>query len=656
MTTCVEKRNGDREPLCIDKIHKMLSYCSDGLDVSISDVAIDSKINFADNIQTKTIQSTLIKAAAAKVSPDNPDYDIFAGRLLASSMCREVYGPKADKMDFFTYISDRVVNGLYSDELINKYSQSDIELLESFIDYDNTFSRGYASIVQLESKYLIKDAITDKLLEMPQEVFMLIPMIIFANEPNRTKLIIEFYTALKNDEISLPTPIIAGVRTQMKMYSSCCKIEMGDTTAGILSSEYALSLMTAKRAGIGIDLSSIRGERAPVGKTVKHTGALPILKTIEASSKQFTQNSLRSGATVVNYQIWNWEIMDILEYKNNQGSNTSRARFIDYSIGLPDIFIDRVLAKEDFTLFSPEEVPELFEHYGDTEKFNAAYVKYEAMTTIRKNVLPAGVIFNKLIKERIGTGRIYIRFDDNINRQGMFKKSIKMTNLCSEIYLKTEPMTFAGLSTEAPEGAYDPANGEIALCILSNINFGKVSNITRLDTLTNLLVRFLDNLIDYQEYPMNAAKYTTLNGRYLGIGISDYAHFLAKNEARVGSKKALNLTFKWTERFQYGLTKASIQLAKEKGPAVNLHYSKYDDGVLPIDTYKEGIHDIITPNFLCDWEGLRNNLNKYGIRNLSLSAVPPSTSSAIVSNSTQGIDPVQNAIEVYEANNFTVKI
>jgi len=427
---CVEKRDGSKESLCIDKIHKMLSYCSDGLDVSISDVAISAKINFTDNIKTKNIQSTLIRAAADKVSTENPDYDIFAGRLLASSMCREVYNVKSNKMDFNDFIKERIDLGIYSEEILKHYTHEDIELLESFIDYENNFSRGYASMVQLESKYLIKDAKTDRLLEMPQEVFMLIPMTIFAHEPNRTKLIIDFYTALKQDEISLPTPIIAGVRTRMRMYSSCCKIEMGDTIDGILSAEHALSLMTAKRAGIGMDMSNVRGKLAPVNKTVKHTGALPILKAIESGSKQFTQNSLRSGATVVNYPIWNWEIMDILEYKNNQGANTTRARFIDYSIGLPDIFIKRVLNKETFTIFSAEDVPLLFTHYGYTEEFNKAYEAYEKDTTIRKKVFPAIDIFNKLTKERIGTGRIYIRFDDNINNQGMFKRSIKMTNLC----------------------------------------------------------------------------------------------------------------------------------------------------------------------------------------------------------------------------------
>jgi ribonucleoside-diphosphate reductase alpha chain len=427
----VKKRDGSLELLNYDKIHRMLEWCSDGLNVSVSDTAIKAEIKIVNKIKTVDIQHTLIKSAAEMISVDTPDYDIFAGRLLVTDMRRQVYGGSGKIPPFLEYITKNVNSGLYSPELLENYTEAEISDFGDFLDYDNNFNRGYASIVQMESKYLIKDSKTDILLEMPQETFMIIPMVIFATEKNRRKLIIEFYTALKNDEISLPTPIISGVRTQLKMFSSCCKIKMGDSTESILSTEYALSLMTSQRAGIGIDMGNVRSILAPVkNNTVKHTGALPILKSIEATSKQFTQNALRSGATVVNYPIFNFEIMDILEYKNNQGSNTTRARFIDYSIGLTSIFIDRVLKKENFTLFSAEEVPDLFEFYGDTDKFDEAYVMYEKKRGIRKEVFPAKEIFDKLVKERVGTGRIYIHFIDNINKQGMFKERITQTNLC----------------------------------------------------------------------------------------------------------------------------------------------------------------------------------------------------------------------------------
>ena len=653
----VKKRDGSLELLNFDKIHEVLEICSDGLEVSVSDTALNAHIKLVNKISTVDIHQTLIKSAAEKIGPEEPDYDIYAGRLLISHMRKEVYGAN-EAIPFLDYIKKNVKRKLYSSDILEAYTEEEIEELGSFLDYENDFNRGYASIVQMESKYLIKDAKTDQALEMPQETFMIIPMVIFAKEKNRIRLIIDFYNALKNDEISLPTPIISGVRTQLKMFSSCCKIKSGDSAESILSTEYALSLMTSQRAGIGIDMGQVRGILAPVkNNTVKHTGALPILKAIESVSKQFTQNSLRSGATVVNYPIFNWEIMDILEYKNNQGSNTTRARFIDYTIGLPSIFIERLLKKEDFTLFSSEEVPGLFEHYGNTEKFNEAYLKYEQKRGIRKKTLPAAEIFNKLIKERVGTGRIYIHFIDNVNNQGMFKEPVTQTNLCSEVFIPSKPMKFKGLRSSKFENIqdYDPENGMISLCILGCINFGKLQNITRMDLLTKLMVRFLDNLIDIQDYPLDAAEWPTKGYRFLGIGISDFAHFLAKHEARLGTVKAKELSHKWAERFQYGLIKASMELAKERGTCEYFDRSLYSEGKLPIDTYNKNVDQLVDNKLLCDWEGLREDIKKYGMRNMALSAIPPTASSSLVSNSTQGIDPIQSVTDTFESAAYTVK-
>ena len=655
----VRKRDGSLQPLDYDKIHTMLEWCSNGLNVSISETAINAHIKIVNKISSADIQQTLIKSAAEKISPREPDYDVFAGRLLMTDMRKQVY-QNLEPTSFLTYIQNHVANKLYSPDILNKYTEADIVQLGTFLDYQNDMNRGYASVVQLSSKYLIRDSKNkDLLLEMPQETFMIIPMVIFADEvDNRQQLIIDFYTALKNDEISLPTPIISGVRTQLKMFSSCCKIKMGDSAESILAAEYATSLMTSQRAGIGIDMGEVRGILAPVKQgTVKHTGALPILKAIESVSKQFTQNSLRTGATVVNYPIFNWEIMDVLEYKNNQGSNTTRARFIDYSIGVPNIFIDRVMKKEDFTLFSSEDVPELFEHYGDSKKFEEAYLKLETKRNIRKRTVPAVELFNKLVKERVGTGRIYIHFVDNVNKQGMFVEPVTQTNLCSEIFLPTKPMMFEGLKRTKKENIhdYDPNNGMISLCILGCVNFGKLANITRLDSLTSLMVRFLDNLIDIQEYPLDAAEYPTRAYRFLGIGISDFAHFLAKNEARLGTVKACELSHKWAERFQYGLIKASMKLAQERGPCEAFHLSKYSEGKLPIDTYNKNVDQITDMKLLCDWEHLRKEIKKYGMRNTTLSAIPPTASSSLVSNSTQGIDPIQSVTDTFESAVYTVR-
>jgi len=654
----VKKRNGSLEPLDYDKIHTMLELCSDGLRVSVSDTAINAHIKIINKIKSSDIQQTLIKSAAEKISPNEPDYDIFAGRLLVTHMRKQVYGSQ-HPIPFLEYIKQNIKRKLYSADILEHYSEDDIEEFGTFLDYENDNNRGYASIVQMESKYLISDVKSKKLCETPQETFMLIPMVIFANEQaNRKKLIIEFYTALKNDEISLPTPVISGVRTKLKMFSSCCKIKMGDSTESILSSEYATSLMTSQRAGIGVDMGLVRGNLAPVkNNTVKHTGALPLLKSIESVSKQFTQNTLRSGATVVNYPIFNWEIMDILEYKNNQGSNTTRARFIDYNIGINKVFIERLMKKENYTLFSAEEVPDLFTCYADPEKFAETYKAYEEKRGIRKISIPASDIFNKLVKERVGTGRIYLHFIDNMNLQGMFIEAITMTNLCAEVFLPTKPMTFNGLKKKFYEKItdYNTEDGMIALCILGCINFGKLSNITRLDVLTSIMVRFLDNLIDIQEYPLDAAEYPTRTYRFLGIGISDFAHFLAKHEARLGTIKAKELTHRWAERFQYGLITASNELAKERGACEAFHLSKYSQGKLPIDTYNKNVDSLIDNNLLCDWEHLRERVAKYGLRNMALSAIPPTASSSLVSNSTQGIDPIQSVTDTFESSAYTVK-
>ena len=627
------------------------------LDVSVSDTALSAHIKFADGMSTSDIQQTIIKSAAEKIDPLTPDYSIFAGRLLVTEMRKEVYG-QFHPIPFIDYIKSNVASGLYDETILELYSEEEIDMLESVMDYNNDFARPYSSIVQLDSKYLIKDAKTDKRLEMIQETFMLISMTIFALEDNCIELVIKMYNALKDDKISLPTPIISGVRTQLKMFSSCCLLRMGDTTESILASEYALSLMTANRAGIGVDMAPVRGIMAPVkNNTVKHTGALPLLKSIEAASKQFTQNSLRSGATVVNYPVFNWEIMDVLEYKNNQGSNTNRARFIDYTIGLPDLFLKRVLAKGDWTLFSSEDVPLLLSTYGSPELFEPVYEEYEKDENIRKKVLPAVEIFNKLVKERVGTGRIYIHFIDNVNRQGMFDEQVTQTNLCSEIFLPTKDVKFEGLKQTKDLGTenYDLDNGMVALCILGCVNFGKLDTIEELDDLTDIMVRFLDNLIDVQEYPMDATEWPTKGYRFLGIGISDFAHFLSKNEATLGTTKALKLSHQWAERFQYGLIKSSINLAKEKGPCHYSDKSLYSQGIMPVDTYNANVDQITENDLMCDWDLLRHNAKKYGIRNTTLSAIPPTASSSLVSNSTQGIDPIQTVTDTFESSNFTVK-
>ena len=653
----IKKRNGELAPLNIDKIHSMIAKCSDGLDISISEVAISAHIQFRDEMTTKEIQRTLIASANSKISREEPDYEILTGRLLLTDMRKDVYGQFAN-IPFYDLVTRNIEKGYYSASILDSFTKDEIDFFGSMIDYESDLYRTYSSLIQLNAKYLLKDITTGIIQEMPQEIFMLIPMIIFRNEKNRNKLIIDFYNMLKDDEISLPTPIIAGVRTMLKMYSSCCLISVGDNTDSILSAEYAAGLMAAQRAGLGIDMSRVRGELAGVkNNTVKHTGAFPILKTIESTTKQLTQNGVRQGSTCVFYPFFNWEIMDILDLKSNQGSNYKQVRFIDYGVVINQMLIRRALAGEDITLFSAEEVPDLFELYGDTEAFEERYIRYEKARKIRKKVIPAAKLLDKIIKMRIETGRIYITFLDNVNTQGMLKHVVTQSNLCVEIMLPTEPIQYEGLRSSVMElDEYDGKTcGEIALCILASVNFGKLKNITRLDVITHTLVRFLDNLIDEQEYPMNACEYPTKQNRYLGIGISDYAHFLAKNRAYYTSPRAKELTHKWTERFQYGLLTASNELAKEKGKCYNYEQTKFADGLLPIDTYNKNVDSLGDFELVCDWEKLRANIAEHGVRNVTLSAIPPTANSARTGNNTPGIDPITSIETQYDSADYTVK-
>ena len=653
----IKKRNGDLAPLNIDKIHSMIEKCSDGLDISVSEVAISTHIQFRDEMSSKEIQQTLIASANKKISQEEPDYEILAGRLLLTDMRKDVY-QQFEPISFYDLIKKNVDAGYYDKFILECYTKEEIDFFDNMIDHESDLYRTYSSLVQLKTKYLMKDVTTDNIQEMPQEIFMLIPMIIFRDEKKRNKLIIDFYNMLKDDEISLPTPIIAGVRTTLKMYSSCCLIRIGDNTDSILSGEYAAGLMAAQRAGLGIGMSDVRGELAGVkNNTVKHTGAFPILKTIESTTKQLTQNGVRQGSTCVFYPFFNWEIMEILDYKSNQGSNYKQVRFIDYGVSMNQMFIRRALKGENITLFSAEEVPDLMNFYNDPEAFEERYIKYEKSRKIRKKVIPAKKLLDKIIEMRIKTGRIYIMLFDNANVQGMLKEAVTQSNLCIEIMLPTFPIQYKGLeSSVMPIEDYNGKTaGEIALCILACVNFGKLKNITRLDNITATLVRFLDNLIDEQEYPMNACEYPTKQNRYLGVGISDYAHFLAKNRAYYTSQKAKELTHKWTERFQYGLLKATNELAKEKGKCYNYENTKYADGLLPIDTYNKNVDSLGDFELVCDWEGLRESIKEHGVRNVTQSAVPPTANSARTGNNTPGIDPITAIETQYESADYTVK-
>ncbi len=636
----VIKRDGTREVMDLSKIHKAVEWACDGFDnVSVSDVEMNSKLQMFDGISTTEIQKVMIRSAADLISERNPDYQYVAARLLLMDLRKKVY-KQTNAIPFEYLVKNNIYKGVYDTVLLEKYSTQDLVYFSKYIKYERDLNFTYAGLSQMVDKYLLQDRFTRELFETPQEAFMLIGMFMFMNyeKEKRKQYIIRLYDALSQFKISLPTPIMSGVRTSLRQFSSCCLIDVGDSVQSIMNSNTAVGYYTAQRAGIGLNFGRIRGIDAQIrGGEVVHTGLIPFLKMYEASTKSFTQNSVRGGGSTSTVPFFHWEIETFIQLKNNKGNDENRVRRMDYSIALNKLFRERVKNNEDITLFSSEQVKDLYEaFYGmDPEKFELLYQKYEHSSRVRKKSINARSLYLDILKERYETGRIYILNADHVNMHSSFKDSIYMSNLCQEITLPTSPLS------DIYKG-----DGEIAMCILSNVNLGKLDSLDELDELTELLVRFLDELIDYQEYPVKTAEVSTKSRRSLGIGFSDVFHFLAKNNLDYRSEEARNMLHRYTERFQYGLIKASSLLAKEKGVCKAFDRTKYADNIFPVDTYEKNVNKLVTEELLCDWNELRAMVKKYGLRNSALSAIPPAASSSIVSNSTAGVDPVRKLLIV----------
>ena len=637
-TINVIKRDGTSAPLDLKMIHDMVEWACNGYEnVSVSDIEINSKIQFYDGITTSEIQKIMIKSAADLISEENPDYQYVAARLLLSDIYKKVF--KQDKpIPFEFFVRNNVYRGVYDKSILDEYSQSELVYFGKKLrhDRDNLFT--YAGLRQMVDKYLLQDRNTFELYETPQEAFMLIAMFMFKNYKGqkRKKYVLDLYEAVSTFKISLPTPIMSGVRTPLRQFSSCCLIDVGDSLESILQSNTAVGYYIASRAGIGLNFGRIRGLGANIRNgEVIHTGLVPFLKIFEATTKGFTQNAIRGGSSTSTLPFFHWEIETFIQLKNNKGNDENRVRRMDYSVAVNRLFRERVKNNEDITLFSSEEVRDLYDAFYDSdyEKFKMLYEMYEANNRIRKKKINARQFYLDLLKERYETGRIYILNADRVNEHSSFKDRIYMSNLCQEITLPTEPITDV-----------NKTDGEIAMCILSNINLGKIERIEELDHLTELLVRFLDELIDYQDYPVVSAEKSTKARRSLGIGVSDVFHFLAKNNLRYDNEEGRKTIHRYMERFQYGLIKASNQLAKEKGACELFDRTKYADGIMPIDTYAEAVDEIVENDLEMDWDGLREDVKKYGLRNSALSAIPPAASSSVVSNSTPGIDPVRKLL------------
>jgi ribonucleoside-diphosphate reductase alpha chain len=646
--TKVLKRNGETESLDLDKIHKMVESACEGLaGVSASQVEIQSGIQFYNGITTGEIQEILVRSASDLIDLDTPNYQYVAARLLLFGLYKQVFGPEWNQG--FPHIKDHLKTGsdklIYDDKLFLSYTEEEWNKINSWIDHDRDLLFTYAGLRQVVDKYLVQDRSSGELYETPQYMYMLISATIFADYPkdNRLDYVHRYYNAISKHKINIPTPIMAGVRTPLRQFASCVLVDVDDTLDSIFTSDMAIGKYVAQRAGIGINAGRIRGINSKIrGGEVQHTGVVPFLKKFESTVRCCTQNGIRGGSATVHFPIWHQEIEDILVLKNNKGTEDNRVRKLDYSIQISKLFYERFIQNGEISLFSPHDVPGLYDAFG-TDSFDDLYVGYESDQSIPRKTVSAQALFLDLLKERAETGRLYIMNIDHCNSHSSFTDKVEMSNLCQEITLPTKPLQ------------HIDKDGEIALCILSAVNVGKIRDIDDLEELCDLAVRSLDELIDYQNYPIYAAEIATKNRRSLGVGYIGLAHYLAKQGFKYDSQDAWKSVHRLTEAFQYYLLKSSNKLAEEKGPCGYFDRTKYSKGILPIDTYKTDVNEIVKPEYNYDWESLRVSITTNGLRNSTLSAQMPSESSSVVSNATNGIEPPRGYLSVKKSKKGPLK-
>ena len=646
-STNVLKRDGTTEELNLDKVHKMVEFAVEGLaGVSASQVEIQSGLQFCDGIKSSDIQEILIRSASDLISEEHPNYQYVAARLLLFGLRKAVHGHPEILPPLSEHIKGCVDKGVYDGTIVNRYSEEEWNRIDSFVDHERDYLFTYAGLRQVVDKYLVQDRSTGEHYESPQQMYIMIAATLFANYPTETRLdyVRRYYNAISTHKINIPTPIMGGVRTPIRQFASCVLVDIDDTLDSIFSSDMAIGKYVSQRAGIGINAGRIRGINSKIrGGEVQHTGVIPFLKKFEATVRCCTQNGIRGGSATVHFPIWHQEIEDIIVLKNNKGTQDNRVRKLDYSIQLSSLFYQRFIEAGEITLFSPHDVPGLYDAFG-TEYFDDLYVRYEKDKSIPRKTIDAQELILDLLKERSETGRIYLMNIDHCNSHSSFKDKVSMSNLCQEITLPTDPIDHI-----------DDAGGEIALCILSAINVGKITQLDQLEDLCDLSVRGLEELIDYQQYPVAAAKRSTLARRSLGIGYIGLAHYIAKNKVKYDDPEAWKLVHDLTEAFQYYLLKASNQIAQEKGACEYFDHTKYSDGLLPIDTYKQDVDDIV-PNVLnYDWDTLRNDIKTHGLRHSTLSAQMPSESSSIVSNATNGVEPPRDYVSIKKSKKGPLK-
>ena len=646
----VLKRNGQLEELDIEKLHRVVFFaCENIAGVSPSEIELKSKIQFYEGIKTSDIQETLIKSAADLISEENPNYQWVSGRLVNYQLRKHVYGQFEPK-NLYDVIKENVDRGFYTEELLDCYSKKEINSLNKFIKHKRDDMLTYAAMEQWRGKYLVQNRVTKDIYETPQIAYMAIAMTLFKDYDKKTRLkwVKDYYDAISTFEISLPTPIMAGVRTPQKQFSSCVLIESGDSLDSINATTSAVVKYVSQKAGIGIGAGAIRALGSPIRNgDAYHTGVIPFYKMFQAATRSCSQGGVRNGAATLYYPIWHLEVEDLLVLKNNKGTDDNRVRHMDYGVQFNKLFYERLIAGENITLFSPNDVPLLLEtFYSDPDRFKMLYELAERNTKIRKKSIKAIELFSSFMEERKNTGRIYLQNVDHANSHSSFDENIapiKQSNLCAEIDLPTKPLSHI----------FDE-EGEIALCTLSAINWGVIKNLSEFERVCELAVRGLDALLSYQDYPIIAAKNSTINRRPLGIGIINFAYWLAKNNSTY-QEPNLELIDEWAEAWSYYLIKASVKLAKELGPCLKNNETKYSKGITPNQTYKQDLDELIPHTERMDWETLRQDLKMSGIRNSTLMALMPAETSAQISNSTNGIEPPRSFVSVKQSKHGILK-
>ncbi|WP_124552901.1 class 1a ribonucleoside-diphosphate reductase subunit alpha [Methylophilus methylotrophus] len=639
------KRDGRKEPINLDKIHRVIDWAAQGLNnVSVSQVELRSHIQFYDGIRTDDIHETIIKSAADLISEETPDYQYLAARLSIFHLRKIAYG-QFEPPHLFDHVTNLVELGKYDKHLLSDYSREEFDTLNGYIDHWRDLNFSYAAVKQLEGKYLVQNRVTKKIYESPQFLYILVAMSLFANYKGQTRLdlIKRFYDAVSTFKISLPTPIMSGVRTPTRQFSSCVLIECDDSLDSINATSSAIVKYVSQRAGIGVNAGRIRALGSEIrGGEAQHTGCLPFYKLFQSAVKSCSQGGVRGGAATLFYPLWHLEVESLLVLKNNRGVEENRVRHLDYGVQINRLMYQRLIKGQNITLFSPHDVPGMYDaFFADQDEFERLYTQYEADDSIRKRTMPAVDLFSLMMQERAGTGRIYIQNVDHCNTHSPFDPSVapvRQSNLCMEIALPTHPLN-----------DINDEEGEIALCTLSAFNLGALESLDELEGLADLVVRALDALLEYQDYPVKAALNATNKRRSLGVGVINYAYYLAKNGTSYTDDAALGLTHRTFEAIQYYLLKASVQLAREFGPCGAFNETTYAKGILPIDTYKKDLDAVCSEPLQLDWESLRAEIQKDGLRNSTLTALMPSETSSQIANATNGIEPPRGLVSVKQS-------